>query len=201
MSDIKRYLAEDTERFTAEDVQLIIDLYGAEINPLLGAIAEFMERGGQLTDPSTIHTKKPKRISFGRTPTAPHRKRRRHWLAGKKDGEVGEFLDADFKNDLIEYIDGAIDVSYVAFGALLEAAGGSVMIADILVKEVMRSNATKLIECEVAPDGKIKKGPYYQAPRIKGILQHFSIDIPEQNALLKTEVGDRIAATNSAENG
>ena len=73
------------------------------------------------------------------------------------------------------------------------------MVADLIVKEVMRSNDTKLIECRVAPDGKIKKGPYFQPPRIKAILQHFSFDIPAPLNLIKTENGDRISATSNLE--
>lgn len=135
-------------------------------NPMIDAIWNFMHTGGQLGN------------EFGSDPRAPHRRRRRKMLADAHEGEVGEFLDADFGNDIIEYIDGAIDVAYVALGGLIEAAGGNCGVAQALQKEVLRSNMTKLIKCEVREDGKVQKGPYYQPPRFKEMLEFLNVDIP-----------------------
>lgn len=168
--------------FGEDDLDHLYERYGFAVSPLLANVHHFMSAGGQLNG-----------VHFGDIPTAPHRQRRRYWLAGIKDGEVGEFLDADFSNDLVEYIDGAIDVSYIAMGGLIEACEGRFKVADILFKEVCRSNDTKLIGCEVRSDGKVKKGPNFEEPRILAILEYFDVKVPEKIGMVKTENGDRIA--------
>ncbi|QXO13733.1 MazG-like nucleotide pyrophosphohydrolase [Gordonia phage DumpTruck] len=160
----------NTTEFNNRELVVLDDLY--QDNTLVSAIVEFMKVGKQL------RMSDGRAIRFGDNPKAHHRKRRRSWLAGADDGEVGEFLDADFANDLVEYIDGAIDVAYIALGALVEASEGSEIIAQTLVKEVLRSNETKLIDCQVREDGKVIKGPYFEPPRIAAILKYFAVEVP-----------------------
>lgn len=167
-------IVQDNDSFQHHDIAHLDHLYGMARNPLLKNVSNFMMVGKQLGN-----------AHFGDSPFRPERKRRRHWLAGKEDGEVGEFLSADFANDLVEYVDGAIDVSYIAFGGLLEACAGNVECADVLIKEVMRSNDTKLVDCTVREDGKVQKGPHFQPPRVKAILEYFGIEIPEKVGLAK----------------
>ncbi|WPH58024.1 MazG-like nucleotide pyrophosphohydrolase [Gordonia phage LuckyLeo] len=162
----------NTTEFNDSELNFLEGRY--EDNSLVSAIFEFMKVGNQLKDG------KGKPIQFGDDPKAPHRKRRRSWLASADDGEVGEFLDADFQNDLIEYIDGAIDVAYIALGGLIEASEGSELVAQTLLREVLRSNETKLIKCEVRDDGKVIKGPYFEPPRIEAILKYFAVRIPKR---------------------
>ncbi|QFG13584.1 MazG-like nucleotide pyrophosphohydrolase [Gordonia phage Lambo] len=169
-----RQAVRGTAEFNDRELNFLDDRY--QDNTLISAIFEFMKVGKQLKDD------RGKYIRFGDDPKAPHRKRRRSWLASANDGEVGEFLDADFQNDLIEYIDGAIDVAYIALGGLIEASEGSEIVAQILLKEVLRSNETKLVDCEVRDDGKVVKGPYYEPPRIEAILTYFAVRIPDRGA-------------------
>lgn len=140
---------------------------------ILSGTFRFMKQGDQLGN-----------VEFGDDPKAPHRKNRRAMLAGNPGGEVGEFLDADFANDMIEYIDGTIDTAVVAIGGLLEAVNGRPEVASILIKEVCRSNLSKFGE-DGKPikndEGKVLKGPNYSPPRIREILDYFGIEIPEES--------------------
>lgn len=170
------------DTFGVQDIGHLYDRYGTEISELLRNVYMFMFQGDQLNG-----------ARFGESPLRPERKRRRKWLAGQGAGEVGEFLDADFANDFIEYIDAAIDVSYVAYGALIEAVEGNLTVADILIKEVCRSNDTKLVGMTVDDDGKIQKGPHYEPPRISAVLHYYGYNIPPLIGVAKTDQGDRIS--------
>ena len=156
-----------------------LDKFKNSMYTLVGGTYEFMRAGDQLSN-----------VEFGDDPAAPHRKARRSWLADKDEGEVGEFLDADFANDIVEYIDGAIDTAVISAGAVVEAVGGRTDIAEILFAEVVRSNLSKIdpITGEVlkTADGKIQKGIHYSPPRIREILEYFGVPIPEQTTMKKT---------------
>ncbi len=155
----------DTQPFDYED-RVILESFD-----LVSGTFDFMYRSGQLSS-----------VKFGDDPKAPHRKLRRTMLADAKAGEVGEFLTADFENDMVEYCDGAADIAVVAIGALFEAVGGNYQIARAILSEVARSNLSKFDDNgQPIKDkgGKVLKGPNYSPPRIREILEYYGVEIPE----------------------
>jgi len=84
--------------------------------------------------------------------------------------ELRELTDALGNDNLVEAADAIADLLYVTYGTAVEMG----LPADALVSEVHRSNMTKLGEDGkpiLREDGKILKGPGYQAPDIRGVLE------------------------------
>lgn len=81
--------------------------------------------------------------------------------------ELQELKDA--KGDPIESADALADLAYVIFGA---AVDWGVPLPDML-SEVHRSNMTK--EPIKREDGKVMKGPHYQAPDIKRVWNWWGV--------------------------
>lgn len=91
---------------------------------------------------------------------------RRLALIGEEYRELTEALGAE---DLVEAADAIADLLYVVYGTAVEMG----LPADKLVSEVHRSNMTKLGEDGkpiLRSDGKILKGPNYEPPDIRGVL-------------------------------
>lgn len=80
--------------------------------------------------------------------------------------EMYETRQAMIDDDLVEIADGLADLIYVALGTAIEYG----IDLEPVFKEVHRSNMEKLPGLQRA-DGKITKGPDFQPPRIKEILE------------------------------
>ena len=82
--------------------------------------------------------------------------------------EAKEYEEAVNTDDLIEIADALADIVYVAYGAAI-AHGINL---DIILKEVQRSNLSKLEDGLVLrrSDGKILKGKNFSQPDLKTIL-------------------------------
>jgi predicted HAD superfamily Cof-like phosphohydrolase len=83
--------------------------------------------------------------------------------------EVDELREAEDAGDLVEIADALADIVYFAIGTAITYG----IPFDQVFAEVHRSNMTKFDadgHCEVRPDGKILKGPYFERPRISQIL-------------------------------
>lgn len=94
--------------------------------------------------------------------------------------EAQEFYDASYRfhtderptPDLVEIADALADILYVTFGAAL-AYG--IPIAEVF-EEVHRSNMTKsMLKDEKSIKGKTIKGPNWEPPRIKEILESHGV--------------------------
>lgn len=78
-------------------------------------------------------------------------------------------LDLAFRNnDLVEVADAIADLLYVIYGTAV-ACG---IDAQKCLDEVHRSNMTKLDGMVVREDGKILKGPHYDPPNLKRIIEN-----------------------------
>lgn len=88
---------------------------------------------------------------------------------GLIEEEFQEYRDAVKVEDLVEAVDGLIDLLYVTYGALVEHGVN----ADKCFAEVQRSNMTKL-DGDGKPiwreDGKLLKGPFFESPNLIDIL-------------------------------
>ncbi len=83
--------------------------------------------------------------------------------------EFKEYLDAERDNDLVEVVDGLLDIIVVAYGSLLIYVGEEK--AKAAAAEVVRSNLDKVTgEIRRRPDGKIQKPEGWRAPDIAGVL-------------------------------
>ena len=93
--------------------------------------------------------------------------RLRHSLIAE---ELSEFLEACTRDDLVGVADALGDLAYVVYGAAVTYG----IDLDTVVAEIHRSNMTKLggdgkpLRRE---DGKILKGPSYESPHLKPILE------------------------------
>lgn len=99
---------------------------------------------------------------------------RRAMLMGSK-GEITEFDNADFANDLVEFVDGALDAITVLWGTLYKTIGP--IAAGECAEEVNRSNLDKIngkhgpVVWEGEPyNSKVLKPEGWQPPDIAGIL-------------------------------
>ena len=104
--------------------------------------------------------------------------------AGEMDAEGHYLFPADAKVDMVEMADACIDLLYVVKGLLVEAG-----IDDApLFHEVQRSNMSKLGEDGKPiiaglndPDGifegRVKKGPNYFKPNLRGLLESGMADL------------------------
>lgn len=92
------------------------------------------------------------------------------------DEEVLEYFRADHRDDLVETVDGLLDIIVVAWGTLL--AYVSPEAANAAAAEVTRSNLAKVVEGKVLrrEDGKVKKPPGWTPPDIAGVLAAFGWD-------------------------
>ena len=83
--------------------------------------------------------------------------------------EFNEFRDALWNGDLVEIADALADLTYVVYGTAVSLG----INLDAVVKEVHRSNMTKLDE-DGSPiyrsDGKVLKGPNFEAPNILEVM-------------------------------
>ena len=86
--------------------------------------------------------------------------------------ENDEYLEACFKNSLVEIADALGDQLYILCGTILKH-GMQDKIVEVF-EEIQRSNMSKLGEDGLPilrEDGKILKGPNYSKPDIKSILE------------------------------
>lgn len=87
--------------------------------------------------------------------------------------EVKEYFDAEDGNDLIEVVDGLLDIIVIAWGTLLSYVGEDR--ARLAAHEVARSNLSK-VDGSLGPivrrtDGKVLKPEGWTGPDILGALQ------------------------------
>lgn len=126
---------------------------------ILDATEMFMRAAGQLDDP-------PQFNNFN----CELRKLRRILIAE----EFLEYYDCgEYKDDLVETIDGLLDIIVIAWGSILAYIGPEK--AQACAAEVVRSNLSK-IDGTLGPlvkreDGKILKPQGFMPPDIKGILE------------------------------
>lgn len=149
----------------------IATLLGPVQPSLLDGVEVFMQRAGQL--------------DWVRLPNNPKdslRILRRKMLADVHEGEVGEYLGAEFDNDAVEIADGLLDVIIVAYGTLLQYFGP--VLTKRMADEVTRSNMDKVgPDMVMRADGKVGKPKGWVAPNIKAILVEAGV-IDENGALL-----------------
>lgn len=95
--------------------------------------------------------------------------------------EVGEFVEASEKRDLIAIADALADVVYVAYGSAITYG----IDLDAVIREVHRANMSKLDENGrpvLREDGKVMKSNRYRRPEVGEVLARqgalFSIDYP-----------------------
>lgn len=124
---------------------------------LLDGTTEFMRLGGQLVEPS-----------FPMNKFEDLRKLRRNLLKE----ELNEYLNGEDQSDLVETVDGLLDVIVIAWGTLLAYVGEEK--ARAAAAEVVRSNLSK-VDGSLGPiqrrgDGKIIKPKGWTAPDIARVL-------------------------------
>lgn len=97
------------------------------------------------------------------------------------DEEVQELKDAQREDDLVEMLDGAGDVAFVAITHMfiaLRRKGFSHLQAELLTNQILieigRSNAVKIVPEEAG--AKIKKPEGWRAPRIAEIIKRNEIE-------------------------
>lgn len=142
-----------TSEASKDEFRSLADKFG-----LLGGVAHFMDRAGQLKD-CHFSTDKMDEI------------RRLRWrlLMDIGEGEVYEYRRAEFHDDPVEIADGLCDIIYVALGSLLQYFG--VDAAEDLLLEVWGSNLSKVGDDMIKDDaGKVLKPPSYFAPDLRAIL-------------------------------
>jgi predicted HAD superfamily Cof-like phosphohydrolase len=85
--------------------------------------------------------------------------------------ELGEYITAEAHDDLVEVVDGLLDIIVVAHGTLLSYIGPEA--AEAAAAEVTRSNLDKIVDGVVLrrKDGKVRKPPEWRGPDIAGVLQ------------------------------
>lgn len=92
-----------------------------------------------------------------------------------------EFRNAYIDNDLVGVCDALADVLYLVYGTASQYGIDDTLMGKLL-KEVHRSNLTKLVDGKVIvrEDGKILKPDTYEAPRIKELLEENGVKIPNK---------------------
>lgn len=131
---------------------------------ILDATETFMDRGDQLGDPSLIQM-------FNQYGTAEQIDQLRSLRVGLLNEEVGEYLEAENNDDIVEMVDGLLDIIVVAWGTLLAYVGPKG--AKAAAGEIVRSNLSKVIGpgLPIKNDaGKIQKPPSYCPPDIAAAL-------------------------------
>lgn len=129
----------------------------AAIN-LLDATQKFMEEGQQLNT-----------VVFPETYEDPLRQLRRVLL---DEEYYSEYLAAESDNNLVEIVDGLLDIIVIAWGTLLTYVGPDK--AKACAAEVAWSNLSKVIGPGLPifrEDGKIMKPPGWVGPNIAAILE------------------------------
>ncbi len=82
--------------------------------------------------------------------------------------ELAEFRNAGETQDLVGVADALADLLYVVYGAAVEYG----IDLEPVFAEIHRSNMTKgRPMCGCRPDGKVLKGPSYQAPNVRGVVE------------------------------
>jgi hypothetical protein len=86
--------------------------------------------------------------------------------------EWNEYCDGEANDDIVEIVDGLLDVIVIAWGTLLAYVGP--VVAERCAAEVVRSNLSK-VDGSIAPirfrdDGKILKPEGWTPPDIEGAL-------------------------------
>lgn len=131
-------------------------------NNILGATELFMSKGGQQFD----MWRNTKMSELGEL---------RDLRIKLLTEEMSEYLAAEGHNDLVEIVDGLLDVIVIAWGTLLSYVGPS--IAREAAHEVFASNLAKVIG-EGLPkyreDGKIMKPEGWEPPDIAAVI--FKLD-------------------------
>jgi predicted HAD superfamily Cof-like phosphohydrolase len=92
-------------------------------------------------------------------------------------------LEEAFEPNLVQIADGCADLKVVTIGT--EIACG--INGEQTFNEVMRSNMTKFIDGTFRADGKYLKGPSYEKPRLKEILEAQEIKIGDYVRVVKTD--------------
>lgn len=92
---------------------------------------------------------------------------------GLPEGKMNLLLaDCDFEElktpDLVELADGLADSAYVSYYGTANACGIDM---EPVFQEVQKSNISKFIDGYKDENGKWKKGPSFQAPDIKSIIE------------------------------
>ena len=86
--------------------------------------------------------------------------------------EVREYFDGEAVGDIVEIVDGLLDIIVIAWGTLLSYVGEE--LAGAAADEVGRSNLSKvdgsLGEIVRRPDGKVLKPEGWQPPNIRKVL-------------------------------
>lgn len=141
------------------------------------AVRAFMSRCGQL-----------KEIYFG-GPEDEHRQVRWGMLFGK-NGEATEFFNADVENNLVEFVDGALDCITVLWGTLFKTIGpdAATDCADV----VNRSNLSK-VNGEYGPivwagepyKSKVLKPEGWQPPNIRGVLERHGWEFDAEGKVVR----------------
>ena len=95
--------------------------------------------------------------------------------------EIYETKIANEENDLVELLDGLVDVRYVLDG-LIAQCGISQELFDKAYKEVYRSNMTKIKEGKVImnEEGKVLKPDTYERPELEKLLRENNVKIPSK---------------------
>ena len=116
------------------------------------AVAEFHEKMGVEHPPVSA------RASVSAYPTRHERTLRINFL----HEEFGEYVDAEFNNDVVAVADALADIVYVAFGTALVYG----IDLNAVLAEVHASNMTKTAN----KSGKAIKGPTFRKPDVRAAL-------------------------------
>ncbi len=85
------------------------------------------------------------------------------------DEELAEFRNAGEAEDLVGVADALADMLYAVYGAAIEYG----IDLEPVFEEIHRSNMSKgEPACGCRPDGKVLKGPGYQPPRVRELIEH-----------------------------
>lgn len=82
--------------------------------------------------------------------------------------EVDEYITAFNEWDIVEVLDGAVDIVYILMGTLHKLGFTENFIIEA-IKEVTDSNYSKF-PLEQAEDGKVKKWKNYEPPKLKQMI-------------------------------
>lgn len=96
--------------------------------------------------------------------------------------EVGEFLDAQVDQDLVEIADALGDILYVAYGAAL----GYGIDLEPIMDEIHMSNMSKF-PTSLREDGKVMKGPNFVPPDLDTVLSRQGWQGPNKQMRLPLE--------------
>lgn len=141
------------------------------------AVEVFMKISGQLNERGFGHWRDELRTV------------RRDMLFGPK-GEATEFDTADMNDDLIEFVDGALDMIVVLWGTLFKTVGP--ITAAECAEEVNRSNLDKIsgkhgdiLWAGEPYESKVLKPGGWEGPDIHGVLLRHGWEFDEHGRVLK----------------